>query len=118
MDAIYQISGFHHSIYPAFDPRVFEGGLDIDFLCQSIDVMYRDFQLIGQFSGDALQYPDNQTILAQQDLGIVICSLCSILFGFPDTLVVDVMIFKDTFPCQEIYKGGRLQLNLLLLCIV
>ena len=36
----------------------------------------------------------------------------------PDTLVVDVMIFKDTFPCQEIYKGGRLQLNLLLLCIV
>lgn len=39
-------------------------------------------------------------------------------FGFPDTLVVDVMIFKDTFPCQEIYKGGRLQLNLLLLCIV
>lgn len=118
MDAIYQISGLHHGIYPTFDPRIFKGGLDIDFLRQSIDVMYRDFQLIGQFSGDAFQYPDNQTILAQQDLGIVICSLCSILFGFPDTLVVDVMIFKDTFPCQEIYKGGRLQLNLLLLCIV
>ena len=118
MDAIYQISGLHHGIYPTFDPRIFKGDLDIDFLRQSIDVMYRDFQLIGQFSGDAFQYPDNQTILAQQDLGIVICSLCSILFGFPDTLVVDVMIFKDTFPCQEIYKGGRLQLNLLLLCIV
>ena len=118
MDAIYQISGLHHGIYPTFDPRIFKGGLDIDFLRQSIDVMYRDFQLIGQFSGDAFQYPDNQTILAQQDLGIVICSLCSILFGFPDTLVVDVMIFKDTFPCQEIYKGGRLQLNLLLLCMV
>ena len=54
MDAIYQISGLHHGIYPAFDPRVFKGGLDIDFLRQSIDVMYRDFQLIGQFSGDAL----------------------------------------------------------------
>ena len=47
MDAIYQISGLHHGIYPAFNSCVFEGGLDIDFLRQSVDVMHRNFQLVG-----------------------------------------------------------------------
>ena len=33
MDAIHQIPGSHHGIYPAFNPCVFEGSLNVDFFC-------------------------------------------------------------------------------------
>lgn len=115
---IQQNPGLHRHVQPAFQFLVFHGHLKVNSGYQRIDILGGDAQLRRQIPGDAVQHPDDRTILLQENLRVVIRLLHGGFLCFAYLLVIDILVFQNPFAGQKLDKCRGLLQYLRFLCIV